>query len=600
MKKEKSMRKLLQKAGLFLLTVCLAFGCFTGCADPDAELKAAAKYMLNAWMSYGPSGDDAIKSVVDEFNRTNTDGIYVTTTPLADPSGIGMNLAGSAPPDVVYTDDRYFKGYVDEDYLTDLGEYVEKSELVDLDDFWSSTVERFKYDPDTGITGGDSPMYALPFNNDPTVIYYNKTVFKGQGINIVSIDESELDRYNAANGTNYLPHGYYEYAADPSADASLVKTGEVYRVFNDRIPMNWQELRQVSTIAMQGEPDYGFLNEWWFSYGWSVGGDCLEWVEDPNGDGNTSDAQYMFSLGEKTSNYLVTKAEKVNGHAYAAGDILSYDDKHYVEKNKNSDTVAPLLAGDQPTLYPLPSIYQAFTEFCRLSQKTTQAVTIADSGLFGNGINGYGISPPSGDATRVGKSRYFTSQKVAMLCMPVTSSHSISAAIGNRFEWDVCPLYQWREYNNDGTLKKLNGTPVVGKKAAHNAINGYAIPAHSSQKDAAWKFIEYMTSVDVQKKMTKSYTGVPVRKSAASSEAYAGWNDRFVPANKAAILEACEYCTVGDWSYVEDGEWISPWSTYLNDKVRNGDKTLDDFFADACIGQTNRNLKKYTAKKFNG
>lgn len=39
-----------------------------------------------------------------------------------------------------------------------------------------------------------------------------------------------------------------------------------------------------------------------------------------------------------------------------------------------------------------------------------------------------------------------------------------------------------------------------------------------------------------------------------------------------------ECCTIGDWSYFEDGEWISDWSLELNTDVRNGVTTLVEFF----------------------
>ena len=92
-----------------------------------------------------PASDKVLKDIIDTFNRTNEDGIYVTATPRADSSGIGMQLAGSNPPDVVYTEDRYFKGYALDRYLEPLDKYVEKSELVDLSDIWQSTVERFRF-----------------------------------------------------------------------------------------------------------------------------------------------------------------------------------------------------------------------------------------------------------------------------------------------------------------------------------------------------------------------------------------------------------------------------------------------------------------------
>ncbi len=596
MKKWKSML-------LLALSAVLCFGCFTGCKDPDAELKKNAKYTLAFWSAITPASDKVMKEVIDTFNRTNTDGIYVNATTRADSSGIGMQLAGSNPPDVVYTEDRYFKGYALDKYLEPLDKYVSQSQLVDLNDIWQSTVERFRFDPDTGYSGGDNTLYALPLDNDPTVIYYNKTQFTNQKLNIISVSEEELSAYNIANGTNYLPHGFYEYAQNPDAGNKAVTNANAmmqngngkYYVFNNLIPMNWDELRELSELFTKSygstaDTTYGFMNEWWFSYGWSVGGDCLEWVEDPNKDGNNADAQYMFSLGEKTSNYLVTKAVEVNGHTYAADELLSYDDKHYVQDHNADAGIAAAIA--DKTLYPLPSIYDAFVEFCRLSQSTSKYVT--------DGMKGYGVSPTPSQVNQIGKDRYFTSGQLAMLCNGLSAAHNIGRAIGKNFEWDVAPLYQYREYEADGTLKNVNGTDIVGKKAAHNVVRGYAIPANSKQKDAAWKLIEYLASAQVQEKLIPAELGVPARKSVAKSSAYLDWQADYVPDNKAALVEAAEYCTVGDWSYIEDGEWINPWADVLNTDVRNGSMTLDSFFRHNCITQTNNILQRYTARKANG
>ena len=88
------------------LAVILSAGCFVGCSDPDDELRRKATTVISFWTAVSPSSDDVLDEVIDEFNQTNTYGIFVEATPRADSSGIGTQLAGSNPPDVVYMDDR--------------------------------------------------------------------------------------------------------------------------------------------------------------------------------------------------------------------------------------------------------------------------------------------------------------------------------------------------------------------------------------------------------------------------------------------------------------------------------------------------------------
>ena len=179
-------------------------------------------------------------------------------------------------------DDRYFKGYVNNGYLEPLDSYIEESSL-DIDDIWPSTIERFRYNPETGYSGGDNPQYALPDGNTPTFIFYNADMFAEQKVNIISVAEQDLEAYNQANGTSFLPHGYYAYSTDPSNGNLTPRSDGLYHVFNNQIAMSWEELRECSRIFTKefnssSSSRYGFMNEWWFSYGWSVGGDCLEWT----------------------------------------------------------------------------------------------------------------------------------------------------------------------------------------------------------------------------------------------------------------------------------------------------------------------------------
>ena len=167
-------------------------------------------------------------------------------------------------------------------------------------------------------------------------------------------------------------------------------------------------------------------------------------------------------------------------------------------------------------------------------------------------------------------------------------------------KWDIAPLYQYREYNDDGSVKTVNGTNAFGKRATHSYDYGFAIPANAKNKQAAWEFISYVAGLDGQKELMKRNNAIPNQKSLAYSDEYLKLTENFVPANRISAVEMAEFASVGDWAYVEDGEWISGWSNVLNTKVRNGEMTLDQFFENADVIATNEILKKYTARKYNG
>src|SRR5699024_5478097 len=109
--------------------------------------------------------------------------------------------------------------------------------------------------------------------------WYNAALFKAQGINIISCPEEELpEEY-----PNVQPHGYAEYKNAPFDGATSSKTLDgrtVYKVFNDCIGMNWEEMRYLlKYFSKEWNPsstsNYGFVSEYWFNYGWSVGGDVM-------------------------------------------------------------------------------------------------------------------------------------------------------------------------------------------------------------------------------------------------------------------------------------------------------------------------------------
>lgn len=577
----KTMKRILAVVLTVLLTLSLV-ACGGGNGEGDGE-KVKGKTKVSFWVEVSSQGLDTWMKLVEDFNNTHPH-ITVTLVPQSAgyASGLSNTLRGSNPPDVIMIDDKLVKSYVSEGYLEMLDSYIDAdtNPNFSLDDMWESAVERFSYDAENGYSGIGSNYYAIPNGINPAHLFYNVDLFEQQSINVISVPEAEI------SGA-LLPHGYYVYDAAP-VDGMVARADGKYHVFNNRIPMNWEELVELSKIFTKSynsasTSTYGFMSEWWFAHGWSVGADCLEWDE--------AKQQYIFSLGDENPNYLVTGSTgvTVNDNTYSEGDLLSYADKLFVAANQTDSTIAGYLSAQN--LYPLPSNKEMFTEFAMLSQSTGALVT--------DDIYGYGISPTPNALDATSMSGYFTTGEVAMLSMEGRLGYEVGETmnlLGKK--WDVAPLYQYREYNEDGSVKTVNGTNIFGKRATHSYDFAYAIPANAKNKQAAWEFISYMAGLDGQKELMKRNNAIPNQKSLAYSEEYLSLTENFVPSNRIAVVEMAEFSSVGDWAYVEDGEWISGWSNVLNTKVRNGVMTLDQFFEDADVIATNEILKKYTARKY--
>lgn len=604
------MKKNLKKVIALSLAGLLSVASLTGCGGSGGGSKDG-KVEITFFAGVTADNGDAYKKMVETYNKTQgeIDGVYVNYKPKASTYDADLStvFAGKIVPDVVTISDQYFKGYTKDGNLYNIQTLVDDESLVtknadgevnlDLSKIPSVMLDRFRINWENKSSGSrEDDLYAIPNGSNPTFMFYNIEAFENAGVNIISVAEEDLDAYNSANGTSYMPHGFAEYT-ESTAPAQGLKTSKnlagqtVVKVFNNQIPMNWNELLVLSKYTTQAYTadsltQYGFLNEWWFSYGWSVGGDCMMW--------DVETEQYTFSLGNDAPGYIAVKDTIVNGTAYKAGDILSNVDKAYLQKNPSA------VVSD---LYKLPSQYEAFSEFCALSQAKGKAVDIS-------GKTGYGVSPSPAKLGSYSKTTFFTAQNVAMVVLGLESMNSITQSLAGRFTWDIAPNIQYREYeggdvNADGSLKtigangytgalkEVNGTKIVGEEAGSALNLSFAIPANAPNAEAGYKFIQWAAGAEGQSILASSNMQIPNYQETGLSEEFLTSEDRLCK-NYIVAVKAAAYEEIGDWSYLEDGEWVNHWANILNTDVRNGDMLLESFFTNETVTEfANINLGKY-------
>lgn len=557
-----------------------------GCGSGGGLGNRGSSKTLKVWLSTDKNTADVLLELENTFNDTvgKAKGYAVSFNKRT--SGFETQIAGQLAQgtvDIAEINDKIAKTYIKPGYLLALDPYVENG-TIDLSDMTPSAVDRFRLNANTGDVGMPQPLYAVPKDNQPTALFYNATALKALGISIISVEENDLADYNEANGTHYLPHGFYEYAESPASgvQSSTIGGKSAYRVFNDCIPMNWEEQLTLSkyltkTYNAGATTTYGYYSEWWFNYGWSVGGDCLE---------NGADGSLKFTLCDKNSNYLATKDVTVNGTSYAAGELLSYVDKLYAAEHHTAEI------GDG-TLYELPSQYDAFSEFCALSQANGKKVNES-------GVNGYGVSPNPTNLNNMSRASVITTRRAAIVAAELNEAATIKSTMGkSKLEWGIAPFAQYREYNEDGTVKTVNGTEIKGQAVGHNLQAAFAVSSSTKYPDECAEFIGWWTSPEVQKKLLTTGTRISclnsVNEEPASQETL---KSAIGAQNISPILSIARHVNQGDWSYVENGNWITDWANDLNTDVRNGSKTVDAFWAE-WEAKTNTYLKQhYTTKKY--
>ena len=505
--------------------------------------------------------------------------------------------------DVFYVGDAGYKSYAEQGLLYDITSLVENSSTYDLSKMWDNVITRYKYDVNSKLSGTASgKYYGVPKDIGPTVIYYNETEFEKAGIKIISVAKEDLDAYNngaaddrgntkasmGLSGVTVKEYGYF------------VANGQKY--FNNQIPMSWDETVEVATIlqnSMSNPNAYGYFTEWWFNYGWTVGGDCIQYI--PSTDASHGGGWYDFTLADDTPNFIVADdagSVTVNGNTYNAGEIISYADKLGLtstsvagaaySKEITSEVLSLENAGK---LNRLPSQREAFTEFVRLAAKTSTVVDTV------NGVNlmGYGITPtPSSIGSDAGKTQAFAQGEIAMLVdgrWDVTYFRDPDSGIN--FTWDVCPLPMYREYNAEGFGADREVT-VHGIEAGHSGSVGLCINNNSQVPNAAWKFIEFIASEEGQSAQAQKGFAIPLQKELANSEVFLQ-SDK-MPRNSKIFIKAAEVQGAGDWWYLADNAWIDDWAGVLNGDVRNGKKSMTEFFNSLEYHSTYAKLLKYTEK----
>lgn len=573
--------------------------------------------------SYGDESELAIYTeMVDEFNKTYgaEHNIKVDHTPI----GItgynnyiqSMSTARNSYDVCVVIEDR-FKAWATTGIIGPMEEYFNAVTDIDVSDVFPNTVNRLRLNVSNNTSNLSDPLYGMPLDTKPSALYYNESMFNKAGIIIISVDEEDMDAWNRGeiadkrgnkksdfaklSNVTVPKKGYYRSVRPyVSGFEWTMPASDEILVFNNRIPMNWDEMEDLAMIfSPSSNPnagkdfgtDYGMFTEWWFNYGWSVGGNCLQ---DLSGDGD-----WNFSLLDSTPNYIVTGESytgKWSGKVYNKGETLEHNDKFDLPVGKvmtpdnnggytldgkklgiRADVTAAATDG---TLGELPSTRDAFTRYLRLGASKTSVIENA---------GGLDIAPnPIIFNTRT-RQNYWYSGKMAMLVDYSTYIENFSkqATIYN-FEWDVAPLIVYKEYT-EPMNPNCDTVKIQGKEAGECNSKAMCVRARTSTqvKESAAKFIKWMASKEGQS-LRAEKGHFPNQQELLDSIKYNG----YAPKNITVFSENLQYQSAGDWWYLPDDMWIKTWATPLNSEVRNGTLTYDLWKKDA-IPDTNEYLKKY-------
>jgi len=555
---------------------------------------------------------EAFYACVDQYNETQgvEDDIKVHAMPVPynnNMSKLSTGITSDSGPDVAIATDRYFKRFAS-NYL-DITGLISEEIIADL---YPEQEIRYHYNSEKTTSNPGDPAYGLPVYNDPTVLFYNKTALETLGVICISVEKDELDAFNNGekdhNGKTKSEYGIpvdftvpekgfyrenpYVSIVGESNGSSWVKpqSGELM-IFNDRIACNWDEIEDVGMLCTAernsaSTTQYGYYTEWWFNYGWSVGGDCLEDLSDGNG-------KWVYSHADETPNYIVadgkTYTGTYTGTVYQAGETLDIKDILNAEKsddisytteggttfyytvNGERAAVRPEIAGkvQEGTLQELPSIREAFYRFCSLAA-----------------VGGLNVCPYPSVFNSTTSASYFSTGKLAFLVETYSNVATFNEKC--KFDWGIARMPQYKVYTDpeDPTCDEVSAS---GRIASHSEGYCVVIRKGTAKQKEALKFVEWLTT-EGQKIFAEHGFGSVCRSDAAA--AGEKMTEKFGIENTTAILDSLQQAKAGDWWYLMDNAWIDTWSIPLNTEVRYGTMTFDEYIY-RFIEETNKKLLNY-------
>ena len=632
----------MKKIASLMLCCALCLPAFAGCN------MFGSSENVQFWVMGQSEQVDMYTRLVDAFNEGYgaEHGIHVDISQKPNSSYtqlIPTVASSSSGPDIFLVEDADYKGWILQGYFGPIQEYVDAVTDFDISDIMPKTINRLRYDVKTNTSNPDDPLYGLPLDNRPTALYYNKTLFEKAGITVISVDEEDLDEWNAGkipdNTGKYKKDypelmnvevpakGYYRsetpYYYDGAATQEWSKPdtdgGEVC-VFNNRIAMNWDEVEDLSmlftgkynpapgyenaeTPVTEYGTEYGYFTEWWFNYGWSVGGDCLN---DLTGDG-----KWNFSLLDPNPNYIVVDGTFTGrtGTVYSEGETVGFLDKmdiyenevvlpdiygDYVHDNENVETndgkepnSSNVVGGDKVGIWEgvdeavaagtLREMMSTRDAFCRYLKLATQSQIDGESGI--------NVSPnPLAFGARTSMN-YFWSGKLAILANESVYMASLADEAKKRnFEWDVAPLVVYKEYS-DPSDPACDEVVARGKSAGHSNTASMVVRTGSTKKQDAVTFMMWAASREGQS-VRASLGFFPNQKDLIDDIEF---KEGVAPENAVVFSEALEFQGPGDWWYMPDHLWVEQWCVDLNSEVRNDLMSFEDWYSPAII-RTNEYL----------
>ncbi|MDU4624764.1 MAG: ABC transporter substrate-binding protein [Enterococcus gallinarum] len=174
--------------------------------DASGKQTSDGKITLDFWSFWGSGArQEVIEEIIDDFNQSQDEiEVKYSYQPWGDiwTKSLSAITAGN-PPDVIVQDINSVAQRAEAQQATNLSEYVKDGMS---DEFYPQLWDTVEYEGDP---------YAIPFNTDTQVIFYNKQIFKEAGISEDQLPQTwdELEtvahKLDVKKGDDFERIGFY-------------------------------------------------------------------------------------------------------------------------------------------------------------------------------------------------------------------------------------------------------------------------------------------------------------------------------------------------------------------------------------------------------
>lgn len=142
---------------------------------PPTQTPAPKPVTITFWYALGGSKGKTFEAMVEEFNKTNPDGITVEAIYSGKYGETAQKVIAAIASDTLPNGGVIPAGplWTGREGNYKIAEYVKGPDGLDMDDFWPVLWTYNEY---------DGKVCSLPFNNSTPVMYYNKDLMKKAGL----------------------------------------------------------------------------------------------------------------------------------------------------------------------------------------------------------------------------------------------------------------------------------------------------------------------------------------------------------------------------------------------------------------------------------